>query len=285
MAKANLTVDPLPDLSWDQPNALQSLDKLFAYSKQKAQDAIDWYYNAKEWKMRMGSTLRYGMIAFTAAAGIIPIVGTILQQNNVPALAPAWSAVALALAALMLALDKFGGFTSGWVRYILAAQELNQALEAFRINWEIGKLKLTAPITPEEIEKMIAECKEFLLQVQDIVTKETQKWVTEFQSALKEIDEAAKAAAEAAKEKAKAEQVGAVSIEVANGSDCDDGWQVRINNGPQIEFKGKRGTVTGIRPGIVSVEAVGKIQCNERRDSKPVEVTGGKIASLALKLE
>jgi hypothetical protein len=285
MAKADLMFDQLPELSWDQRHANESLDNLFAYVAKKAEDAINWYYAGRKRKRLIGSALRYGVILSTAAAGIIPILGTIYKHNNIPAIEPAWSAIAIAIAALMIAFDKFGDFTSGWVRYILAAQELNQALENFRFTWEIEKLKLSTPAKTEETQAMIAKCKEFLLQVQAIVDKETQKWVAEFQSAIKEIDEAAKIAAEVAKEKAKMEQVGAISIEVTNGNDCGDGWYVSLDGGPEKQFKGKRGALTGIKPGIIAVKAVGQIKGKECRDNKPVEVSGGKTSNLTLKLE
>jgi hypothetical protein len=189
MTKQDLMFKQLPELLWGPQDTMQSLDKLFAYVKERAEEAINWYYAERKWKRFMGSALRYGVILATAAVGVIPILGTIYKKNDVPGIEPAWSAIAIAVIGVILAFDKFGGFTSGWVRYIAAAQELNQALENFRFTWEIEKLKLSTPITTEETQEMISKCKEFLLQVQAIVDKETQKWVAEFQSAIKEIDE------------------------------------------------------------------------------------------------
>jgi len=103
----------------------------------------------------------------------------------------------------MIAIDKLGGFTIAWVRYILAAQELDQIVDTFRFTWETEKLKLGTPINNEEIQGMISKCKEFLLQANVIVHEESKKWVAEFQTALKEVDEAAKAAAEVAKRRQK----------------------------------------------------------------------------------
>jgi len=57
-----------PELSWNQQDTVQSLDKLFDYGIDKAKKAINWYFAKRKWKRFMGFTLRYTAIAFTAVA-------------------------------------------------------------------------------------------------------------------------------------------------------------------------------------------------------------------------
>lgn len=129
-------------------------------------------------------------------------------------------------------------------------------------------------------------CKAFIFHSNEIIQIETNKWVTEFQSAIKEIDvAAAKTAAKLAKDKAKMEQLGALSIEIENGLNCDDGWKLTIDGEPEKNFSGKKGAIKDIKPGMVVVHATGLIAGEQVQDSMPVSIKGGESASITLKLE
>ncbi|MCP4697508.1 MAG: SLATT domain-containing protein [Gammaproteobacteria bacterium] len=275
--------EQFPELSWETKEAAQSLDDLFIYVTKRADKAINWYYKKRKWMRFMGYILRYAAITATAVAGIIPVLGTIYRENSL--IDPAWSAIAIAIAALMVAMDKLGGFTSAWVRYVLAAQELDHIEENFRFRWEIENFKLKASLNEEEILRMIGECREFLSQVHEIIHEETEKWVMEFRTALKDVDAAAKIAAKTAKERAKMEQSGAISVEVENGSECKDAWKLRLNGGAEKLIKGKRGSVTEVSPGFVEVQAVGVINGKPVQDSKPAKILGGETTIVTLKME
>ncbi len=286
MAKPeDLKPTEFPQSSWEPKEAVLSLDKLFVYVTAKAERAVNWYYVKRDSRRRMGSLLRYGAILSTGTAGVIPLLGTIFKNNNVPWVDPAWAAMALAAAALMIAIDKFGGFTSGWIRYVLAAQQIDEAVENFRFTWELEKHKLQLPISGEASQIMIAHCKDFLLRVQEIVREETQKWATEFQAAIKEVDEAAKAAAAAIKEKTKIEQVAGLGVEVENGLLCESGWQLSLDGGPSRQFTGRRASLANLKPGIYAIQVVGVIGGKQVQDSKPVKVLGGGTSTVSLKLE
>jgi len=282
-SKDLITID-FPELSWEPETAVKSLNTLYSYVMKKAIKADGWYYRKKNWKRFMGTALRYSAIVFTAVAGIFPILGTIYKVNDVPSIEPAWSAVAVAIAALMIAIDKFGGFTSAWVRYILAAQELDEIIETFRFTWEKEKLKFSSSIHSDEIQRLIESCKTFISQINEVVQDETQKWVAEFQTALKEVDLAAKAAAKVAKEKTKLQEFGAISIEVENGQNCDNGWDLVIDSHSERNFIGKKGAFNNIKPGIIEVKAAGTISGRNVSDIKLVSIKGGEITTVLMSL-
>lgn len=283
--QGDLKPDQFPKLSWKPENALESLDRLYDYVTQKATKAINWYYEKKQWKRCMGCFLRYNVILFTAFAGVIPILGTIYKKGNIPVINPAWATIAIAIAATMIAVDKFGGFTSGWVRYVLSAQEIEQAIEDFRFSWQKAKLRLNNPPKGDEIQNMIVESERLLTEVQKIIRTETQKWITEFQTAIKEVEEAAKLAAKASRERAEIERYGAISFEVENGMECVDGWQLIIDNRTEKHYTGKRASVTAIKPGIVNIQIIGEIKGKKVRDNKAVKIKGGEISQVSFMLE
>src|SRR5215217_4835470 len=118
----------MPGLSWEPPQAAESLQQVVAQVIANADAAADWYLKARRSKRRWARLLRLGAILLTATAGILPMLLQIwTRPDGIPPFAPAWSSVVLALALLLVALDRFFGFSSGWMRYISAEMQLNQA--------------------------------------------------------------------------------------------------------------------------------------------------------------
>ncbi len=259
---------------------IQSLDPLYKYVVTTTDKAIDWYYKKKKLKRFLGLWLRIVAIVLIALAGILPILILINECGNA-----AWSSIIVALAALMIAIDKFGGFTSGWIRYVMATQKLNQVLEEFRFGWESQKLSLRdKPLSPDELQSLIKNCQETLQKVQTIVSDETLKWVAEFQSALNELEAAAKVAADSAKSSAKALEEGAVAINVSNGASSEDSWSVSVNGVLASTYTGNSAALVNQKPGIITIKITGKIGGKNVQDEKPVTVKAGEITSVSMTL-
>ena len=275
-----MTSTNLSSRSFEEANS--DIVKLYDYVTLKANEAINWYYFKKKPKRIYGLILRYCSIVFIALAGILPILITIFDRFKIN---PAWSAVAVALAALMIAIDKFGGFTSGWIRYVIAAQKLGQALEEFRFTWESNKHGLSGTsMSSEEIKTVVNNCKEFLQKVQAIVSEETQKWMAEFQSALNDIEAAAKVADEAAKATVKAKEEGAIAVTVTNGSSCVQPWSISIDGIKVSDYSGNTVALSNFKPGIAIVKITGIINGKNVSQEIPVKITGGEISNISMTL-
>jgi SMODS and SLOG-associating 2TM effector domain 2 len=179
-----------PDLKWSPNERFVSLEKIYEFVDKECGRAIQWYYFSKINKRRFGYTLRAGAIVAVAVAGIVPIVGEIFKkENGVPYISPAWATVSLALAALLIALDRFGGYTSGWVRYVRTAQRLTILQGDFRLDWEEHRHSRIEENIDSEITKHgLLLCKKFLQAVNSEVQTETNAWAQEFQQALMEVD-------------------------------------------------------------------------------------------------
>ncbi|MCP4678059.1 MAG: SLATT domain-containing protein [Deltaproteobacteria bacterium] len=195
MAKVNdLKYENLEELSWEPDSRLDSMKKLFDYAIGYATKATDWYFSKRKWKRLWGYVFRVSAVVAGAAAGVIPVIGEMYKVGEVPMIKPAWATCALAAAALLVLLDKLGGFTSGWVRYILAGQQIARKMEDFKFDWEQLRIQLTgAHPTNEQAIDAINRCRSFAMETDSIVQKETQLWAAEFQSTIKEIDNVVKA--------------------------------------------------------------------------------------------
>ena len=203
-AKKDLKPGDLGKLSWEPDKVEGSLDVVFQHATKKAKDAIGWYLVSKRRKQIWAVGLRVGAILSASAAGILPMLSQIFVTNGNPVIPPVWASVLLGLAAAMVVLDRFFGFSSGWMRFIAAEMELHQILEEFQMEWESERAawKGSGP-NDDQVQKMLDRAKDFVLQVNTLVRDETNAWIAEFRSALKQVDELAKARAAARSASAK----------------------------------------------------------------------------------
>jgi hypothetical protein len=198
MTANDLRPVPRSDLKWDTEHAEASLNSLFEQAEQHGVRAINWYLNAKRPKKLIAQGLRLGAIGAAAIAGILPMLSQILVTSSDQLLLfqPVWASIALGVAALLVAIDHFFGFSSGWMRFITTEHQIRQILHEFQLDYDIERATWQGkPPTPEQVQSVLQRCKSFLIQVDEIIRQETEQWVTEFQSALKRIDEAAMAKA------------------------------------------------------------------------------------------
>jgi phage terminase large subunit-like protein len=95
--------------------------------------------------------------------------------------------------ALFISLDKFGGWTSGWIRYVNTAQQLSQLQSNFKLKWEQELISLSnAEEYLDVLKESIAILEKFLNSVHDLVRKETDLWVQEFKGVLHELEKGEK---------------------------------------------------------------------------------------------
>lgn len=275
MAKtADIKPNPFPDLNWKDGEEGRSLDKLAAYAMGEAEQAILWYLEKKRSKRRGARFFRGGAIVLAGIAGLIPVLPAIASFE----VDPAWATVVAAVAAVMVAWDRFMGYTSGWVRFILAQQEISRVLEVFRLEWEGHRQAMEGePPDGEQAAAMIQHCKVLLQQVQGIVQQETQSWAMEFQNVIKELDEAVKATE-------RTRQLGAINLSIANGDEVAGEWTLKVDGGAATSHSGKQGAINHLAPGIHTIAIHGTIDGKEGSAEKAVDVAAGAIATVELTL-
>jgi len=176
-------------LDWSPAKQQESLEQLYWFVMEECAASINWYYRKKGSKSLMGFLLRLGAILAVAVAGLIPLIGELLKRNGIPGISPAWATVALALAGLLIAIDRFGGYTSGWIRYIRTAQMLTSLQGEFRLDWEeYRRSSLQEASGADRTKEGINLCRTFLCAVYDQVRLETDLWAQDFQQALQTVN-------------------------------------------------------------------------------------------------
>ncbi len=188
----------LPDLSalsWKTSQDIEtSLQKLYEFADGSGQKTHQWYLRAKRPKQIGSRWLRLSAIFLGTVGGLMPIIISIVGGVGRFAWLAQAGYLALGLAAGCVVLDKFFGFSSGWTRYMTAAQELEALTSRFRFDWNIRRLALSASeLTPETATPLIEFVRDYVSAVQTSVQQETRLWIAEFQAGLAVVDQLAKA--------------------------------------------------------------------------------------------
>lgn len=187
--KNDLTPGNFPDkISWKTEDAIASMENISNFVIQESEKAIHWYFKKKQRKRILGTFFRIGAILLVTASGILPILSEMYKSQSGTLISPAWATITLALAALCITLDRFGGYTSGWIRYIRTGQKLSSLLSEFRLEWEQEKLRIQNEKTDRVIQS-IEKCQNFLFRINEVVRAETDAWAKDFQKILQEVDD------------------------------------------------------------------------------------------------
>jgi hypothetical protein len=194
--KPDLTPTEFPkELDWSAGDPEVPLANLYNFVIKECDSAIAWYYNKKIFKKRLGLWLRFLAILSVGVAGLIPLLSELMSriqnraEESVFIISPGWATVALAVAGFLIALDRFGGYTSGWVRYVRTAQALTRLKGDFHLDWEALHRERQLPTAdPEQDKKAILLCKQFLQAVYEQLRLETELWAREFQQALSAVE-------------------------------------------------------------------------------------------------
>src|SRR5262249_8901931 len=101
-------------------------------------------------------------------------------------------------------LDRFFGYSTGWIRYVTTAMAIEKSLDEFRLEWTRNMAKMRgAQPGPEQLDTLIQTCAAFTLAIKNQVEQETKAWVVEFQSNLSQLEKDLQAKADEAKAKSK----------------------------------------------------------------------------------
>src|SRR5207302_5734643 len=107
--------------------------------------------------------------------GLIPLVISLPIVNKEWALEK-WGYAVFGAAAGCIALDKFFGFSTGWVRYISTAQSIQNELYKFQLDWARAMSRLAGAVpNSAQIEEFLQLAKDFSSRVMQEVTQETQQ--------------------------------------------------------------------------------------------------------------
>lgn len=227
------------DLDW-RAGSEEALEKVYSYVVAVGKSTVEWYQTRRSTKRRLGVLLRIGALLTAAAAGLVPLSEELIG----PQIDGAWTTLLVASTGLFISVDRLGGFTSGWVRYMTAQQKVERLREAFLLDWNELKTEQASP------QDMIRRAKAHIVAVGKVVDEETQEWATEFQNALKEMDKARKAAEKGA-------ATGALEILLKNRQAVVE-WGLEIDGSQRGQTSSESVAIADLRLGLHKVKVHGK---------------------------
>lgn len=268
----------LSELDWNSDKVLDSLGRFRAFVVERANDAIRYYQFAKKPKKRWAIWLRMGALVFAGAAGILPILSQIWTADGRAMIPPAWASVFLTLAAGAVAVDRFFGFSSAWMRFMSSELRIRRLVDDFELDWEATRARWAGK-KPDvtETQQMIERGKAFLALLADVVREETDQWIMEFRETLRQLDESARTAAAM-------ETRGGIRVTITNGDELENGWRLSLDGGPLREYHGRTAALAQVLAGVHTIQARGTIEGRKVQAEGAIAVTRGEIADLELEL-
>ena len=271
----------LAELKWDEKNAETSLNELYEFAYKEGERTEGWYWKKTGEKRRWAMLLRVVAIFAATAAGIIPILSPIFKTDaGVPIINPIWSSVAIAVGTAALGLDKYFGFSSGWIRYVTSALNIKAWLIEFKFDWEQNRaiLKSAQKIDADvQLQSMITKCAMFAIKITTAVQEETKQWAQEFQASLSTLDQNLK-------QQAADNQPTGITISLENGEKFPDGWDVEINGRKSGRHHGKTGILTNLYPGLYQIVVSASVKNKKLYAEAAVTLSAGEVETINLKL-
>jgi len=170
----------LDELQWSPEQRTASLATVYAHATGYATATEEWYAKKRGPKRILGRLLRAGAIVLGAVAVILPILGQIYTHEGKPTIPPAWASVALAVAAGLIALDRFFGFSTGWMRFMDAGLHVTRLRHEFEYAWQEAHAKLASPPSDDDVATSLERARRLVRSVDAVIANETKTWIKEF---------------------------------------------------------------------------------------------------------
>lgn len=278
--RRNIQMAEMEKLDWGPSGVLDSLARAGAHALAYATASALWYQEHSGTNRSLARWLRFLAIVLVAAAGILPMIQqlTVTKDGSFP-VPPVWASVLLALAVFLVALDRFFGFSTGWIRYVQAEAQIRRIAQAFELDWQ----KLLAsyggqPPSAGQVQQALAAIRAFVDQVNDVIGEETQRWIGEFQEALRQLDDQVKS-------RSTALQDGSITVTVANGDVVDPpGWTLTLDLGQSRLCTGKTAALAPVLPGDHTLHVQARAGGKPLRAEAVASVKAGVATALVVTL-
>jgi hypothetical protein len=276
------------------------------YAEADVESAIRWYYAKKPWKASASQFLKLLTLLATGTGGLLPILSAtglfssglaepdrqlrILQVDQ-------YGYLCFGLAAAFLALDKYFGYSTGWMRYMTTVMSLETALRNFRLDWARATSGLAgAPPTGAVLEALLQKIQDFSVAARALVEKETQAWAMEFQTNMSQLEKEARAAVDSARASMEATQKesrtaadstrsGAIDLTVGNVLDTDGGYDAFVDEVTRkTAVTSQTCAIMNVAPGLHELAVTASIEGRSVHASEIVNVAAGAVVKVSMTL-
>jgi SMODS and SLOG-associating 2TM effector domain 2 len=250
-------IEPLPQQSfvWTAADARAQVNKLYDQLVAKTMATIEWYRRNKRLPAIVARACRAVAVIFTLLGGACPIVQTVVGNTRIDLAKAGYLFLAVAAGALLI--NKYGGFSTTWIRYMRTYLSLDAALQQFQLQWQSACAAADFDTKTDEAAKitgLIAKLQQFAASVDTQVQTETQEWITEFQESLAALS----AATSRQKEQPAAQSSGSIALTVTNFDDVKaDSVYALLDGQPRLKISKSSTTIPSVAPGAhdVTIEA------------------------------
>jgi hypothetical protein len=267
----------IPFPAWNPQDAATSLKEVYAATVAQGQSAIDWYRTNIR-GMRLGSRIvRLCSISLASFGALVPLLANAFRrQDQTYLFDPQWGYFAFALAVVVLGIDKFYGFSTGWARYIKTQLALERGLSDLHYDWAALLPNLdNQPLTPERLQPMLQKLKDYSDFVHTQIQQETEAWLLEFQTNLSDLMTTVKAQQDTTKP-------GSVQVTIANAAQFDGGVTVNLDQGTELPVQGGQCFFPSVSPGPHAVFVKGIKGGKNFPASDVVKVSAGTVSPISI---
>jgi len=181
---SDLKRSDLDELDWSAGQRPGSLTAVYTHAVGLANEAEAWYARKRPAKKKWGRALRVCALLLGAGAVILPILTEISTTNGKPSIAPGWAAVALAVAAALVTLDHYFGFSAAWMRFMAAELRITQLRHDFEYAWNVARVNVADPPSDDEAAALVKLARTLVCAVDAAIVEETDRWLAEFRGSL-----------------------------------------------------------------------------------------------------
>lgn len=178
----------LEELDWSPANREASLSTVYRHAVDGVGERERWYREERGAHHLKGRVLRLTAILLGAVAAIVPLLSEVWTRNGNPVVPAAWATVAVVGAATCIALDRYGGYSSAWARFMSTWLHLVQLRHGFEAEWRVAAVSASQPLSDEAVLQRLALASELEQAVDAAVIDETGIWVAEFHGELDRVE-------------------------------------------------------------------------------------------------
>jgi hypothetical protein len=262
------------------------LQALYESVVAKAQEAIGWYVARKNRHKRWALLLRGSALVLAAVASVVPVAFTMFPESWNSARWIPLASVLAAIGAGCIGLDRFFGFSGGWMRYVIALLELQAQLDTLQFAWARRTLETRGAPARDSLEARLELLQLTLGSVNQALKSETVEWMNRFSGSLQELEKSLMAQRAAASAPVDFLPVhGALKVHVENVAELEGReYTVRVGDSESGPHTGSTKAFTGLPAGQLLLRVTGSRQGAPVSAEDVVHIRRGETASVTVVL-
>lgn len=183
-------------LSWNRYNDKspeEALKQLYEDTHELSKTKRDWYWTSIKTKRWTSLSVRLLAFLLLLVGTALPLLAGLSNDAAARLTCTQVAVVLLAAAGLLQVADKIFGWSTGWMRYITTATDMEAATSGFDIDWSKYLLAKSGPLEAADIRALFALSEGLERQLMKLQTEETNKWVSDFNAGVSLLDSLIKA--------------------------------------------------------------------------------------------